>query len=171
MQVTGACTGTEIGAYVAGCLTAGGNCSTAVGSLSTGCGNCLFASVQIGDAQVPATGGLLFNYNASANLGPNYPGCIALKGGSAGAACAAAYEPLIQCIDASGCDTCTDTGTFQTCYQTIATGSGPCATDYNNEQTACAAEIADGGVANGGVCTTDTEVLSVICGNGSGDGG
>ena len=117
------------------------------------------------------TGGLLTDYNMMSNLGGNGPGCIALVGGSGGVTCAQAYEPWIQCLAQSGCFTCADNATFQTCGGIIVGTGGACATQYSSFQSACATELADGGVANGGACSNDTQILSVICGNGSGDGG
>ena len=102
------------------------------------------------------------------NIGPNYPGCLALKGMSA---CASAYDAVVECLYAAGCGTCTDPTSEQTCQQTIFGTGGACSTYYATFGSACATDVADGGLLNGGPCTTDPEVLSVICGNGSGDGG
>ena len=175
MPAAGACTGAEIAGYVAGCLTGGSQaaCTAWFNSATMACGVCIAPAMQAADgALVPTnTGAIVYDYNSN-NIGPNYPGCIAIKDTTGGTACAQAYWAFYQCLDATGCLlTCTTTAAFQTCEQTVATGSGACASKYTAQQTACAADFADGGVGNGGVCSNDTEVLSVICGNGSGDGG
>ncbi len=85
--------------------------------------------------------------------------------------CASAYQDIVQCIVASGCESCTDSASYQACLNIILGTGGACATYYSTYQSACAADVADGGLLNGGVCSTTAEILSVICGNGSGDGG
>ena len=102
------------------------------------------------------------------NIGPNVPGCLDKKGMSS---CASAYDAVVECLVEAGCNSCTDQTSETTCQQTIFGTGGACQSYYATFQSACATDVADGGLLNGGPCTTDPEVLSVICGNGPGDGG
>jgi hypothetical protein len=103
------------------------------------------------------------------NIGPNVPGCLDKKGMSA---CASAYDAVIECLVAAGCSTCTDPTSETACQNTIFGTGGACQSYYAAYQSSCGPDFADGGLLNaGGPCSTEPDVLSVICGNGSGDGG
>jgi len=94
---------------------------------------------------------------------------VAIEDGNA--TCAAPYDEAVQCLVAAGCGTCTTETEFDTCEQIVLGNGGACESYAQAEQSSCAAEVADGGSLNGGPCSDDPSVLSVICGNGSGDGG
>jgi hypothetical protein len=99
----------------------------------------------------------------------NVPGCIALADPSNGPACARAFEPLMQCVDAA-CALWCSASDFGTCA-VAATGTGaPCASYYAAITTPCATDLATNGVAYT-VCGWNsnselTDVLNVICGTG-----
>jgi hypothetical protein len=173
MQVKGACTGNDIAGYVAGCLSQTSTSATCGawfnGDASTACQNCLVGPTTTqGDAQVPTGQGGVWFWQGL-NLGSNFPGCLALEGATA---CAQAYAQLDECFVAAGCGDCT-TSTVMACEQTIFGTGGACASYYAPYKSACPqSDFADGGVAGpGGACSDDQAVLSVICGNGTGDGG
>jgi hypothetical protein len=134
------------------------------------CLACLLPGIADGGAGIN-TGGLLTDYSIMLNLGGNAPGCVALVDPTNGPACAAKYEPWIQCLVNSGCYTCMTGSAFKFCSGIVNGNGGVCASEYTAFQGACSADLADGGAFNGGACTDQTQILSVICGNGSGDGG
>lgn len=113
------------------------------------------------------------------NLGANLPGCLSAKGAS-GDACPTAYWNVIQCLVGAGCftdpsatESCAtldDGGVEMQCQQTAL--GGACSAQYNAYKSGCATDLGtDGGVGVSGACATEQDVLSVLCGNGSGDGG
>jgi hypothetical protein len=78
-------------------------------------------------------------------------------------------EDYDACYSNAACNT---PALAQACLQTADGTGGACATYYSAAQTACAIDFApDGGLGSTGVCSTDQDIISVICGNGSGDGG
>jgi hypothetical protein len=168
VQVIGACSASDITNYIAACDAPTSTNTTCnawfSGDASAACMNCLVGPVT--DAGATGQGGIWI-YQGS-NIGPNVPGCLDKKGMSS---CASAYDAVVECLYAAGCGTCTDQNSEQTCQTTIFGTNGACRSYLVTYQSACAADVADGGLLNGGPCSTDPDVLSVICGNGSGDGG
>jgi hypothetical protein len=169
VQVIGACSGSDIAGYLTACDSTGSTnmtCNTWFTGAPVACANCL-----VGPATDAGTftrqGGIWFDYQYD-NIGPNYPGCLDKKGMSA---CAIAYDALVQCFVASGCNACMDQTSLTACQQKIFGPGGVCQSYVAPYETSCGPDNADGGLLNGGACTTNADVLSVICGNGSGDGG
>lgn len=98
----------------------------------------------------------------------NYGGCAALESAS-NDACAAAVEQLAECTLQAcgvvpGCAMATQ-AQYDACLKMAEGTGGACATEANAE-SACAADFADGGVLNGGKCSTGSDVLNVFCGTG-----
>jgi hypothetical protein len=169
VQVIGACSGSDISGYVTACdssTSTQATCTAWFMGASTPCVNCLFGPVN--DAGAPTGQGGIWLYQGG-NIGPNYPGCLALKGMSG---CADAYQNIVECLIAAGCGSCMDPTSAQACQNTIFGPGGACQSYVAPYQSACPPDYADGGLlANGGACSNPNDVLSVICGNGSGDGG
>jgi hypothetical protein len=172
VQQKGACSGTDISGYITACESMNSTnqgCQTWFNGAPAACVNCLVPATDAGKAT--NAGGLLTDFSGMYNLGGNGPGCVALVDPTNGPACAAKYEPWIQCLANSGCYTCTTQASFQSCGATIVGNGGACNAEYTAFRSACSTDLADGGAFNGGACSDDTQALSVICGNGSGDGG
>jgi len=168
MQVIGACSGTDISNYIAACDASTSTPTTCgnwfSGDASVACIDCLVGPIS--DAGTATGQGGIWIYQGN-NIGGNVPGCLALEGMSG---CAAAYDNIVECISAAGCDTCTDTPSYDACLTTILGTGGACASYYATYQSQCATDIADGGLLNGGKCSTIPEGPRVLWGNGSGDG-
>ena len=168
-QVVGACSGSDIAGYITACDSPTATNTTCdnwfSGDASASCINCLVGPLT--DAGTATGEGGIWIYQGD-NIGPNVPGCLDKKGMST---CASAYNAVIECLVAAGCGTCTTQMSEDTCQQTIFGTGGACYSYIVTYESACATDVADGGLLNGGPCTTDPDVLSVICGNGSGDGG
>jgi hypothetical protein len=167
VQMKGACTPGDIASFIKDCdspYSTGVTCNTWFQGASPTCLSCLGAT----DAGISRTGGLDSDYQGNF-LGTNLAGCVAIVDGNSN--CASAYENVVQCLAASGCFQCTDQASFQSCEMMVFSSSAACRSYIAAYQSACMADMADGGSYNGGPCTDDTGVLSVICGNGSGDGG
>jgi hypothetical protein len=124
----------------------------------------------VSDAGTPDRSGALW-YDWQGNvIGANAAGCDAIMDGNSN--CAVPYNAAVQCLIAAGCGTCPTQTEFQTCQQQVFASGGGCAGYLQPAQTACMNDFgADGGALNNGPCSDDTQVLSIICGNGSGDGG
>lgn len=174
VQVKGACTSAEIASYYAACLGPSDSqqaCAAwfANDAGSLGCQNCLIGPLTTqGDAQAPTGQGGVWFWN-DINLGANLPGCLALEGETG---CAQAYTPADECFVLAGCSSCATQSATSTCQQTIFGTGGACAAYSGPYMTSCAAADGEGGVHTaGGACADDISILSVICGNGSGDGG
>jgi len=170
MQTIGACTATDISGYVTACdstTATNATCNTWFGSATAACGNCLQGPTTGGDPGTPTGQGGIWVYMGG-NIGANVPGCLDKEGMSA---CATAYNAIVECLVAAGCGTCTDMTSSTACQNTIFATGGACHSYLAAYQSGCAADVADGGALNGGPCSDDTQVLSVICGNGTGDGG
>jgi hypothetical protein len=178
-QHIGACTGADIQAYLTACeamTSTNMSCSTWFGSASMTCVSCLVPQTGTGDAAMPTNQGGLMLDSMGNNLGANLSGCLSIKNGAADA-CAGAYWNADQCFVAAGCATnpsttvtCTQAN-VQSCEQTIFGNGGACNSEYTPFRSNCMADLADGGTANGGACSSEADILSVICGNGTGDGG
>jgi len=167
VQMKGACMPSDISGFITACDSAPSTtaaCDMWYQGASPTCLSCLGSA----DAGISRTGGLDWDYQGDF-IGANLAGCLAIVDGNT--SCASAYENAVQCLAASGCLTCTDQASFQMCETTIFATGGACHGYIATYESACAADMADGGAFMGGPCSDDTEVLSVICGNGSGDGG
>jgi hypothetical protein len=168
VQMKGACTSSDIAGFITACdspnSTAPG-CNSWFQGASPTCLSCF----GVTDAGISRTGGLDTDYQGNL-IGANYAGCLAIEDGNT--ACASAYENASECLVAAGCFTCiNEQQQFSMCVQTaIIAPSGACHGYIGPYQSACMADLANGGALNG-PCSDDTTVLSVICGNGSGDGG
>jgi hypothetical protein len=110
-----------------------------------------------------AGGALWFDYDGDF-IGMNAPACIAIEGSTA---CASAYDEVIQCAHSAGCQDCATQASFDTCWNEVAGTNGACASYEASYPSACANDTALGN----GPCTTSVGALSILCGNGSGDGG
>jgi hypothetical protein len=162
----GACTASDIAAFVAACDSAPAtatSCNNWFQNASPTCLSCLGAT----DAGISRAGALDSDYQGNF-IGANYAGCLAIVDGNS--VCASAYENAVQCFEAAGCGTCNTQAQSNMCQMTIFSNGGACGTYIVAYNSACMADVTDGGAFNG-PCADDTSVLSVICGNGSGDGG
>jgi hypothetical protein len=169
LQQKGACSASEIAGFINWCdssASTGTTCANWYQGASATCLGCLGVS----DAGTTTTGGLWFDYQGNF-IGANAPGCDAIVDGNT--TCAAPYDEVVQCLFAAGCGSCTTQTDFNSCEQQVLGngGAGPCASYYMSAISACNADFNDGGTLSYGPCSSDTGVLSVICGNGSGDGG
>jgi hypothetical protein len=167
VQMKGACSASDIAGFITACDSASSTpteCNTWFQSASPTCLSCLGST----DGGITRLGGLDTDFMGDF-LGGNAAGCVAIVDGNT--TCASAYEEAVQCLAASGCLMCTDQTSYQSCAQTVFANGGACHGYIVTYQSACAADMADGGAFMGGPCSDDTGVLSVICGNGSGDGG
>jgi hypothetical protein len=170
-QQIGACSATDISGYVAACdsmAATNTTCQNWFNTAPAACQTCLVGPTTGGDPGTPTGQGGIWIYQGG-NIGANVPGCLDKQGQSG---CATAYNALIECLVAAGCGTCTDNASETACQNTIFAAGGGCHSYIAPFQSACpATDNADGGILNGGACSDDTKVLSVLCGNGSGDGG
>jgi hypothetical protein len=158
VQQKGACSASEIAGFITACDSSTGTtaaCSSWYQGASPTCLGCLGVS----DAGTTTTGGLWFDYQGNF-IGANAPGCDAIIDGNT--TCAAPYDGAVQCLFAAGCGGCTTQTEFNSCAQQVT--GGACNSYLMPVDSACTADF-------NGVCSSDTGVLSVICGNGSGDGG
>ena len=171
-QVIGACSSTDIADYVLACDSASAtnaDCENWFASAPATCQSCLVGPVVGGDPGTPTGRGAIWLDAAGDNIGANVPGCLDEEGMNA---CATAYQALVECFYAAGCAACADQSSYDGCQKTVTAKGGACNTYLTSAQSACSASTADGGLlASGGACATDQQVISVICGNGSGDGG
>ncbi len=169
MQEIGACSATDISGFISACDSASGT-TTACNAWYAGARPSCVSCLGVTDAGPPNPSGALW-YDWQGNfIGANAPGCDALVDGNTG--CASPYDSAVQCLLAAGCETCTTQTEFTTCQQVVFGTGGACSSYLPPAQTACNTDFAaDGGALNNGPCSTDTQILSVICGNGSGDGG
>jgi hypothetical protein len=108
------------------------------------------------------------NTTSCSFYGVNWAGCAALEDSANGVACAGAYTPWAECaLAACGSNTaCNTQALYDTCVQNADKTGGACATEDTALTAHCATDVADGGVLNGGKCSTALEVLQVICGTG-----
>jgi hypothetical protein len=161
----GACTPAEISNVVAACASTGttrASCNAYLPSVSASCAACLALS----DAGMlgGAGGALWFDYEGQ-YIGLNEPACLGVEGNMA---CASAYSNIIQCPHSAGCQTCATQADFDACFSQVAGPGGVCASYETTYLQACGGDSA---LSAGGACSTSADVLSVLCGNGSGDGG
>jgi hypothetical protein len=177
----GSCTAADISAFEAACGDQGSgsacdawqtaNTAGADGGGGTACGNCIFTPPNI-----PWQGAAYVTYDSTGGtFGPNYEGCIQLVDPTNGPGCAAAWDPLQQCVGLQ-CDDCTTSATYGTCYDTVAGKGGICASYYSPFSTACTTDLgADGGApaikecTPGGGTTQNPDwnfIINLICGGG-----
>jgi hypothetical protein len=169
MQTIGACTASDISGYITACNSSTATnttCQNWYSSASAACATCMQGPVTGGDPGTPTGQGAVWLDFRGDNIGGNVPGCLDKQGMNG---CAVAYQNYVECVFGAGCYQCTDQTSFNGCLATVQQGA--CHSFVTSFQSACGADIADGGLLNGGACTTDQDVISVICGNGSGDGG
>ena len=100
------------------------------------------------------------------NAYTNYAGCVQLTDGNT--TCAAPFAGLLICendaCNSTACQTATQTE-FDACI--TASQTGACASEHT-AAAPCQKDAADGGdLSTNGPCSTDTEVIYVICGNGT----
>jgi hypothetical protein len=171
MQTIGACSGTDISGYITACdstSATNSTCNTWFTSAPAACANCLVGPTTGGDPGNPTGQGGIWVDASGQNIGANVPGCLDKEGQNA---CATAYQSFVECLFSAGCGQCTDQTSFNSCQTTVTATGGACKTYLTSAQSACSTLAADGGLLNGGACSSDPQVLSVICGNGTGDGG
>lgn len=163
----GACTSSDIAGFITACDSPPATmaaCNMWFQSASPTCLTCLGAT----DAGISRTGGLDTDYQGNF-IGANLAGCVAIEDGNT--TCASAYEDALQCFEAAGCGSCNTSTQAQQCETTIFANGGACHGYIAPYQSACMADLVPDGGTFYGSCGDDTAVLSVICGNGSGDGG
>jgi hypothetical protein len=159
VQQKGACSASDIAGFISACDSSSSTqaaCSNWYQGASPTCLGCLGAS----DAGTTTTGGLWLDSQGNV-IGANAPGCDAIVDGNT--TCAAPYDEVGQCLFAAGCGACTTQTDFDSCAQQVLGNGGACNSYEVRAMSACSTDY--------GVCSSDTGVLSVICGNGSGDGG
>jgi hypothetical protein len=172
IQHVGACSASDIAGFVIACDSIppeanAAQCKAWFNSAPPTCLSCL----GVGDGGTPASkGGLWFDWKGYL-IAANFPGCVAIVDGDN--QCATTFNNYDQCLWAAGCDTCTTQAEFNTCLDQVMGNGGPCFGYLQSWNKACLGEEMDGGALNNadGACRNDTQVLSIICGNGSGDGG
>jgi hypothetical protein len=128
------------------------------------CIDCLFG-VADGGTMPTNEGAIEFDSTYSTFFNANYAGCISLEGDTA---CGQAYFPADQC-DFVACynnTACTASNIQASCLTPANGTGGACASEVTAVQGACTAAFGDGGVANGGKCTTAADVFNVFCGTG-----
>jgi hypothetical protein len=178
----GACSATDIGAFVMAC---GDNGSDAMcnpwiaanvageGGAGTACGNCIVTPANNGGAWVDVVAGL-----NQGGLYPNYAGCIQILDPTNGPACGAAMNTYSGC-ESVACDGCYGNSNRQgmACDNTISATGGECASYYSTFQSACMVDMAMGGAndkctpAMGNGFDPDWQfILTLVCGSPS-DGG
>ena len=164
VQQLNACSATDIDSFVAACM---GSVATSATCLAwendttyAGCLGCILTTPS-------NVGGMLVDYTGQQFVGVNTPGCIALTDATNGPACAAAYEPWIQCyVQACASAACDASQTALEGCAAIADGAGgACNSRSSLAVSACQSDYATGGVGYT-QCGTDTQVLNVICGSG-----
>ncbi len=171
MQTIGACAATDISGYITACdstTATNTTCNTWFTSAPAACATCLVGPTTGGDPGNPTGQGAIWVDNAGQNIGANVPGCLDKQAMNA---CAVAYQNAIECIFSAGCGDCMDQTSFNSCQNTVLAKGGGCNSYVAPVQNSCGADLADGGLLQGGACSTDQQVISVICGNGTGDGG
>jgi len=171
-QVVGACSATDIADYALACdspSATNADCENWFASAPAACQSCLVGPVVGADPGTPTGQGGIWLDAAGENIGANVPGCLDKEGMNA---CATAYQNLVECFYSAGCAACTDQSSYDSCRMAVTAKGGACATYLTSAQGACNANTVDGGLlGTGGACSTDQGVISVICGNGTGDGG
>ncbi len=164
-QMIGACSSTQLGSYATACNgTNQTNCTNFLTAAANAtCVTCLFGAPADAGA-VTSTGAFIFGTAADTSDFYNTPGCIALSEPDAGTGCEEAYFNRDQCLLVV-CGQCSTNASFSSCETTALAAGGPCATYAATENTACAAELADGG-AKSNYCGTGAAILNKICGTG-----
>jgi hypothetical protein len=164
VQSLNACTSAEIAAFIAACDSSTYS-AAACDAWQTDPGNatCDACLLPVTDAGASTySGAVLVNAAGNTFIGGNSAGCIALADTSAGPACAADLEPLLQC-HAFGCGNCDVQASYDDCITSLNTGA--CMEYASPVESSCAMDLADGG-AFGADCSNETAIINVICGTG-----
>ena len=169
-QMLNACSSTDIPAFVTACLSSTATnktCGAWQNGASATCLGCLFPEKK----KVPTnSGGVLFEVYGTgyAFFEGNQPACIALKDPTNGPACAAAYEPYVQCLqEACGVNTaCKTEKEYEACLTDVVAKGGACASYYATYKAApCGTDISgDAGIAT--ECADNAGSINVVCGTG-----
>lgn len=163
-QSLNACSAAEITAFITACDSTSATTTTCDSWLSDSSNAaCLACILPANDAGAPTNTGALL-VSADNTFVVNLPGCLALQDPTQGPMCAANLEPYEQCV-LFACSSCTTASDYTTCEQTAAASGGACNGYLTGTQTACATDFGDAG-AGTTTCSTDTDVITVICGSG-----
>jgi hypothetical protein len=165
----GICTDAQITAFVVACDEQSSTQKTCNAwfndTTNATCANCISPSDS---NQNPITGGPQLVNPTTGDVLLNTPGCVATEDKTNGTACASPLANYEECEDVA-CGQCASDSTFQSCTQSTSTGTGGCATYYTSFSSACASDLADGGVAaNNGECQDPTFVYTLYCGGADG---
>ena len=156
-----ACSKAEVAAFITACDSATAT-NTTCSTWASAAGNAA-CSACIQPANNAVTGATY--YDNQMNAYTNYAGCVQLTDGNT--TCAAPFSQLQICLDdacnSAACEAATD-AEFNACE--TAAQSGACAADQTAAAT-CNTDLADGGDLSTGACSTDSDVIYVICGNGT----
>ena len=176
---SGACLAADITSFINACGDSGSatacdtwqtnNVPGEDGGGGTACGACIFKADNSGGSFVSVTPG------GNGFFGANFGGCIQLLDPTNGPTCQPAYDAISDC-EVSECGDCADATTYATCASAV--DASVCSTQSAAVQTACAADFADGGVAQqcdpGAATNPPTSnptfqlVMSLICGTADG---
>ena len=167
VKQAGKCTAAQLTAYVTACFSTtstAATCTTFTGaSANTACAACLAPPAAA------STPGPIFLGSDGQPAGFNTPGCIELVDPMKGPACAPAYDAAGQC-GASACSGCavTDMASAQVANMcATAALKGTCSSFSTKADSACAADVADGGAASICQLNTDADIaaaLALFCG-------
>ena len=184
--IVAACSSADVAAFLAAC-TGTGDCAgwQAANAPSSGmpttCGQCILpeTSTVASDGSLlwaPTNWGATYAPPFSERLLPNIGLCVGWLDPSNGATCAAAWDNLINCLDAA-CSACALGAENDTCEE-YAYQTGGCSALATAYSSACAPDLEDGGALNtcvaGGNVTAQYElVIDQTCGpeDGGTDGG
>jgi hypothetical protein len=151
-----ACSMADVTSFIADCDSATATQTTcmawAPAAADTNCAAC------IEPANMATTGATIYDANGDAFT--NQPGCVQLTDGNS--TCAAPLYQALVCLN-DACGSCTTQTDYDACEQTALMGA--CSAE-NTALSACQTDLADGGSANGGACSTTAEIIYKICGNG-----
>lgn len=155
-----ACSPPQIAAFLAACL--GTDPRGCEGWLQTSsnarCVGCL-------EPRTRNSGGLLFGPSGTQAIGTNLPGCIALSDQRNGLACARSLAPALEC-DAFACGSrCNGQVEYSVCAKAANAPGAACGSYAHSVELSCATAFGDAG-AGALHCTSDANVLNVICGSG-----
>lgn len=156
-----ACSPPQISAFLAACLgTDPRGCEGWLQDSSNArCVGCLEPGTR-------NSGGLLFGPSGMQAVGTNLPGCIALADPRNGAGCARSLAPALQC-DAFACGArCAGQVDYATCAKAANASGGACGAYARSVQQSCASDFGDADAGALRRCTSDANVLNVICGSG-----
>jgi hypothetical protein len=168
-QRPGSCTAAQIANFIQECVTAPSpQCQRDWPSdyYSTGCVGCINPTYAIGG---PTGTGPIYQWIGDA-ITLNTAGCIALVDPTGGMACGDAYQRLANCVS-NACYDCAGASDalIQQCGTNAVALSATCYSYWQTYNSACSADLADGGIGTR-LCSDPTSIVTEYCG-GSGDGG